>query len=286
MRRSNGRAFVASAFTVAAGLLLVAVVYFVQRPGRVEAAKHVELQQQPPPNYQFTPLQTMPQYQAQQSMPPLQQYAPASQSPMVHGVVQNPQPGYPPPPALAQEPAPAPVPAIDTAAVDPMAPSFVVPPTPSGAFSSPCSVQFTVQALGLHQHDKITLALVSGPPGSSITTPITSNPGSTIFTWQPTPQQLQQGVLSQQACFQARDRTGLTRNKCIQVSVSGGQQCAPKVRGHKPQTPKPQTPNPEPRTPEPETGSRKSGDPEPRNPCDREMKIDVLGAPERMPLYD
>ena len=200
MRRSNGRAFVASAFTVAAGLLLVAVVYFVQRPGRVEAAKHVELQQQPPPNYQFTPLQTMPQYQAQQSMPPLQQYAPASQSPMAQGAVQNPQAGYPPPPALAQGPAPAPAPvaAIDTAAVDPMAPSFVVPPTPSGAFSSPCSAQFTVQALGLHQHDKITLALVSGPPGSSITTPITSNPGSTIFTWQPTPQQLQQLLMMQQ----------------------------------------------------------------------------------------
>ncbi|EKX30814.1 hypothetical protein GUITHDRAFT_149659, partial [Guillardia theta CCMP2712] len=145
----------------------------------------------PPPNYQYTPLQPVaaaPQYQV------------ASSTPM-----------YPMQPN-AQD-------------IDPMAPSFVVPPTPGGSFSSPCRAEFTVQALGLHQHDSITITLLNGPQGSSISTPITSNPGSTIFTWEPSPQALQLGSSTQQACFQAKDRTGLTRNKCISVTVTGGQGC-------------------------------------------------------------
>jgi len=119
-----------------------------------------------------------------------------------------------------------------------MAPSFVVPPTPSGGYSSPCRAEFTVQALGLHQHDAITISLLSAPPGSSISTPITSNPGSTIFTWQPPPQLLESGQQTGQACFQARDRTGLTRNKCLQVTVSGGMGCV--------QQPPPAQPQPQP----------------------------------------
>jgi len=119
-----------------------------------------------------------------------------------------------------------------------MAPSFVVLPTPSGGYSSPCRAEFTVQALGLHQHDAITISLLSAPPGSSISTPITSNPGSTIFTWQPPPQLLESGQQTGQACFQARDRTGLTRNKCLQVTVSGGMGCV--------QQPPPAQPQPQP----------------------------------------
>jgi hypothetical protein len=34
-----------------------------QNLSQVDDAKPIELQQQPPPNYQFTPLQTVPQYQ-------------------------------------------------------------------------------------------------------------------------------------------------------------------------------------------------------------------------------
>jgi hypothetical protein len=114
---------------------------------------------------------------------------------------------------------------VQAGAVDPMAPSFVVPPTPSAAFSAPCRAEFTVQALGLHQHDSISISLVSGPPGSSISTPITSNPGSTIFSWAPPAQELAAGAQTGDACFQARDRTGLTRSKCLQVIVTGGAGC-------------------------------------------------------------
>jgi len=208
-----------------------------------DGAEPIELQQQAPPNYQYTPLQTVPQYQAAQSMPapayaaapqmqmgelPMQgevpQYeAPPQQPPMYQQqqpMAEPQQEGYPP---QALAPAPAALAAIAGGAVDPMAPSFVVPPTPSTAYAAPCRAQFTVQALGLHQHDAIAISLESGPPGSSISTPITSNPGSTIFTWAPQPLQGQQ---TQQACFQARDRTGLTRSKCIQVTVSGGAGCA------------------------------------------------------------
>ena len=127
--------------------------------------------------------------------------------------------------------------AAQAGAVDPMAPSFVVPPTPSAAFSAPCRAEFTVQALGLHQHDSISISLVSGPPGSSISTPITSNPGSTIFSWAPPAQELAAGAQTGDACFQARDRTGLTRSKCLQVIVTGGAGCLAQQQHALPQQP-------------------------------------------------
>ena len=217
-----------------------------------DGAEPIELQQQAPPNYQFTPLQTVPQYQAAQSMPapgypaapqmqmgeeppmggaPPQYAGGPPQQPMYQQQPMEQEPPQQEPPMQQQPQALAPVAATGAApapagAIDPMAPSFVVPPTPGGSYASPCRAQFSVQALGLHQHDSITISLLSAPPGSSISTPITSNPGSTIFTWQPPPQQLQAGQQTGQACFQARDRTGLTRSKCIQVTVSGGAGCA------------------------------------------------------------
>ena len=159
-----------------------------------------------------------------------------------------------------------------------MAPSFVVPPTPASGYAAPCRAQFTVQALGLHQHDTIALSLVSGPPGSSISTPISANPGSTIFTWQPPAQMLAQGQQTQQACFQARDRTGLTRTKCIQVTVSGGAGCAVKpsppqqmaqqpqqtMQPQQPQQPQQQPPPQMAQQPHPQSISRQLPSPQPQ----------------------
>ena len=78
-----------------------------------DAANPIALQQQqPPPAYQFTPLQTVPQYQAQQSMPPPQGYAQPPQYAQQPPPEQEPEaaPGYPaqqpegyaPPPAAPQ----------------------------------------------------------------------------------------------------------------------------------------------------------------------------------------
>jgi hypothetical protein len=216
---------------------------------------------QAPPAYQYRPLQLQaaPQYQVAvtQPQPAAEGYAPQQPSP---AYAQGEPPYQPPPPyqqgALPQgypgalgypapqmapygQPAGAPAPAQEgapvqelpgaapAAPVDPMAPSFVVPPTPASSIASACTSKFTVQALGLHQHDAITISLVSAPPGAGLQNLVTSNPGSADFEWTPTAAVIASGqAADQRACFEARDRTGLTRTKCITISVTPGN-CGP-----------------------------------------------------------
>ena len=55
-----------------------------------------------------------------------------------------------------------------SAPVDPLAPSFVSPPTPLSSVVANCSVQFPVQALGLHSHDVVSISLLDGPAGVQV----------------------------------------------------------------------------------------------------------------------
>jgi len=188
----------------------------MQEPPQQEQPQQEPMQQAPQgyaPQQQQQPQQQ--EQMAQQAQPPMQQEAPQQQ------------------PAQQMQAAPP------AGAVDPMAPSFVVPPTPSSSIASACESKFTVQALGLHQHDAISISLVSAPPGGALTNVVSSNPGSADFGWTPTAQAIASGQASdQRACFQARDRTGLTRTKCILVSVTPGD-CA-LTAAQAPQQPQPQ----------------------------------------------
>lgn len=116
-------------------------------------------------------------------------------------------------PVLAQQAAPAPVPS----AVDPMAPSFVVPPTPAAGSQlvAKCQVSFSVQALGLHSGDHVTLAIQSpAPAGGQLLAPTNGNPATAVFSWTPPA-----GTQPTTVCFSATDSHSLTRVHCVTVTM-------------------------------------------------------------------
>jgi hypothetical protein len=106
---------------------------------------------------------------------------------------------------------------------DPLAPSFVSPPTPVSVMTRKCSLRFALQALGLHEGDTVHISLTSGPAGGAMTAVIDDNPASAIFAWDAAAAIAAPAAPLQRrhtsACFSATDSRGLVAQRCVGVVV-------------------------------------------------------------------